>query len=123
MPTVHLSISDKLYEELREAAEQYGIQVTDLIKVFIKNDIKFAKQGALTPGAIDADKIKKLEEGLSSLSESFQAMIKMMERQIKVQNAMIKALEEKILNLELAIEELEEKVEKEKPYIEPELIK
>lgn len=39
IPTVHLSLPDKLYEELRQLANSMGIQVTDLIKIFIKQGL------------------------------------------------------------------------------------
>ncbi len=39
IPTVHLSLPDKLYEELRQLASSMGIQVTDLIKIFIKQGL------------------------------------------------------------------------------------
>ena len=40
MPTVHLSLPEALYERLRETAEEMGIQVTDLIKLYIKQGLE-----------------------------------------------------------------------------------
>ena len=40
MPTVHLSLPEALYERLRETADEMGIQVTDLIKLYIKQGLE-----------------------------------------------------------------------------------
>jgi hypothetical protein len=39
MPTVHLSLPDSVYRKLKERATELGIQVTDLIKIYIKNGL------------------------------------------------------------------------------------
>ncbi|AWR98799.1 hypothetical protein [Metallosphaera hakonensis] len=40
MPTIHLSIPEWMYEELKRKAEDMGIQVTDLVKFYIKNGME-----------------------------------------------------------------------------------
>ncbi|MEM0179067.1 MAG: hypothetical protein QW326_03855, partial [Fervidicoccaceae archaeon] len=85
MPTVHLSLPDKLYEELRQVAENYGIQVTDLIKVLIKNGIALAKNGNLSSGAMDTGKINELAEKLSRVESTIEDIKKQFERQGKIQ--------------------------------------
>lgn len=40
MPTVHLSIPESLYERMRRKSEELGIQVTDLIKIYIKQGLE-----------------------------------------------------------------------------------
>jgi hypothetical protein len=40
MPTVHLSLPEPLYEQLRSIAEDMGIQVTDLIKIYINQGLQ-----------------------------------------------------------------------------------
>lgn len=122
MPTVHLSLPDKLYEELREAAESYGIQVTDLIKILIRNGVKLAKSGSLASSSADLDKINELIDRISKLEKSVEETRKQLERQSRIQTSMIKALEERTSNLEFALEELEEKIDREKEIIHPQLI-
>ncbi len=39
MPTVHLSLPEHVYSRLKAKAEELGIQITDLIKVFIKKGL------------------------------------------------------------------------------------
>ena len=36
MPTVHLSLPEQTYRELKERAGELGIQITDLVKLYIK---------------------------------------------------------------------------------------
>jgi len=36
MPTVHLALPEGVYNELKNRAAELGIQVTDLIKLYIK---------------------------------------------------------------------------------------
>ena len=40
MPTVHISIPSKMYEELKKKAAEIGIQVTDLIKLYIRQGLQ-----------------------------------------------------------------------------------
>ncbi|MEL9969468.1 MAG: hypothetical protein QXR57_03915 [Metallosphaera sp.] len=40
MPTIHLSIPEWMYEELKRKAEDMGIQITDLVKFYVKNGIE-----------------------------------------------------------------------------------
>ncbi|MGC8567156.1 MAG: hypothetical protein ACP5I6_05955 [Caldisphaera sp.] len=40
MPTVHLSISDQMYGELKSKSDEIGIQITDLIKLYIKTGLQ-----------------------------------------------------------------------------------
>ncbi|EZQ10817.1 hypothetical protein CM19_03000 [Candidatus Acidianus copahuensis] len=40
MPTIHLSIPEWMYDELKRKAEDMGIQVTDLVKFYIKEGIE-----------------------------------------------------------------------------------
>ncbi|MFP3268010.1 MAG: hypothetical protein RXO29_00210 [Desulfurococcales archaeon] len=122
MPTVHLSIPDRLYDELREVAEAYGIQVTDLIKILVKNGVRLAKNGSLSSGSIDVEKIDELTQKMVKLETAVEEIKKQVERQSKINASMIKALEEKTSNLEFAIEEIEEKVDKEKQIFHPQLI-
>ncbi|MEB3778757.1 MAG: hypothetical protein GSR85_00780 [Desulfurococcales archaeon] len=46
MPTVHLSLPDQVYSQLKEKAGELGIQITDLIKFYIRLGLEkgFARQ-------------------------------------------------------------------------------
>ncbi len=45
LPTVHLSLPDSVYRELKKKAGEIGIQVTDLIKLFIQEGLKHGLGG------------------------------------------------------------------------------
>ena len=40
MPTIHLSLPESLYEELKRRAEDLGVQVTDLVKFYIREGLE-----------------------------------------------------------------------------------
>ncbi|ARM75118.1 hypothetical protein [Acidianus manzaensis] len=40
MPTIHLSLPESMYEELRKKADDMGIQITDLVKFYIRQGIE-----------------------------------------------------------------------------------
>ncbi|MCE4620163.1 MAG: hypothetical protein F7C33_03970 [Desulfurococcales archaeon] len=40
MPTVHISLPSKVYEDLKKKAAELGIQVTDLIKLYIRQGLQ-----------------------------------------------------------------------------------
>jgi|ECHnycMinimDraft_1075156.scaffolds.fasta_scaffold00027_18 hypothetical protein len=40
MPTIHLSIPESLYIELKRRAEEVGIQITDLVKMYIRDGLQ-----------------------------------------------------------------------------------
>jgi len=40
MPTIHLSIPESLYIELKRRAKEVGIQITDLVKMYIRDGLQ-----------------------------------------------------------------------------------
>jgi len=40
LPTIHLSLPESLYEELKRKAEDLGVQVTDLVKFYIREGLE-----------------------------------------------------------------------------------
>ncbi len=123
MPTIHLSVPEKIYRELKEAADKYDIQVTDLVKIFIRSNIKLAKMGILNPtGSSDSDTVKILEEKVKSIERTLDYMSSSQDIYIKALTKMLKKLEERINQLENELEEIKESVGIEKPIIDPELL-
>ncbi|MEB3806688.1 MAG: hypothetical protein GSR73_04145 [Desulfurococcales archaeon] len=72
MPTVHISLPSKVYEELKKKAGELGIQVTDLIKLYIRNGL----EGGMTSKKLEADiasletRVKMLEETVKQLRKA-----------------------------------------------------
>jgi hypothetical protein len=59
LPTIHLSIPEAIYEKLRSKSEEMGIQVTDLVKVFIRK--------GLEEGREEKESVQKYEESIAFL--------------------------------------------------------
>ncbi|MEM2376273.1 MAG: hypothetical protein QXZ10_01510 [Sulfolobales archaeon] len=94
IPTVHLSVPDQLYRELRSKAEELGIQVTDLIKVYVMIGLKKDLGGGIG-------------EGQNNLREEFNSRIIYIEGRLSQISKLIENLINKISDLESRIEELE----------------
>ena len=122
MPTVHLSVPDKMYSELKKAAESIGIQVTDLIKMVLNENLPLIKKGLITQASpINLERIDALEKTIVELQYKLEKEERKSDYTAKMIISMIKKLEERISDLELELEELKEKLGLE-AYIEPELI-
>ncbi len=93
IPTVHLSVPDQLYRELRSRAEELGIQVTDLIKVYVMMGLKKEVGG--------------IGEGNSSSNEELSSRIIYIEGRLSQLSKLIENLINKVSDLESRIEELE----------------
>ncbi|OYT51061.1 MAG: hypothetical protein B6U76_11630 [Desulfurococcales archaeon ex4484_217_2] len=96
MPTIHLSVPEAMYRELREVANEFGLQITDMVKIFIKEGLERR-----------LEKKKKL-----SLSEE----------RIEVLEGEIFRLKDTVDELFRKIEELSDKIEEMKTPIEPEFV-
>ncbi len=96
MPTIHLSVPEAMYRELREVANEFGLQITDMVKIFIKEGLERR-----------LEKKKKL-----SLSEE----------RIEILEGEIFRLKDTVDELFRKIEELSDKLEEMKTPIEPEFV-
>jgi len=121
MPTIHLSVPDRQYEKLRKAAESYGIQVTDLIKIFIKHNIDDALQGRL-PSTSGGARVEELEEKISRLERELKEKTEALEQAVKTLSLILKGIDRRLGQVELDVEELKEAVGMESVFIEPEIL-
>ncbi len=109
MPTVHLSLPEAVYSELKELAAELGIQVTDLIKVMIREGIEKRRaellerrrrqQQEATETLIQVlQKIEKLQQQL----EEYQTFV---EGELYRINQSLKSLKHRVTKLEDMVEE------------------
>jgi len=77
LPTVHLSLPEKIYTELKREAEEYGMQVTDIIKMFIREGLERRRKERNVP-SVD-DRIEILEIQVGQLRDMFEELYKRME--------------------------------------------
>lgn len=103
IPTVHLSIPEHLYKELKGRAEELGIQVTDLIKVYIMFGLK--GELALSSERYEGDSLDELDSRLMYVEGRLTQIMKLLESLIS-----------KVTELEERVEELES------PDIMPEVV-
>ena len=77
MPTVHLSLPEKIYVALKREAEEYGMQVTDIIKMFIREGLEKRRKER---NAISVDdRIEVLEIQVGQLRDMFEELYKRIE--------------------------------------------
>ncbi|MCE4605722.1 MAG: hypothetical protein F7B59_00095 [Desulfurococcales archaeon] len=75
MPTVHLSIPDKVYAELKEKAAEMGIQVTDVIKLYIKQGLAYG----LNQGGGELEALKEATRRMDVLETEVKHKLNMLE--------------------------------------------
>lgn len=95
MPTVHLSLPEDTYAQLRRKANELGIQVTDLIKFYIRLGLE---RGFLSSGPDNSS------EALATLSRK----IDRLEKEFKIKTVL---LEGKYRQVEETINYLIERIE------------
>ncbi len=93
IPTVHLSLPERLHAELKEVAASMGIQITDLIKMFIKEGL----HGDLRP----------VETPLNSRMKGYEEEITYLKGKIFVLESILQEVLSKSEELEKRIRELE----------------
>jgi len=100
LPTVHLSLPEQTYRDLRERAAELGIQVTDLIKIYINQGLNgvYARRG----GGED----KVLAERVERLERELKVKTMLLEGRYKEVQEMIQYVLERIEMLEDLVEEI-----------------
>lgn len=94
MPTIHLSLPESLYEELKRKAEDLGVQVTDLVKFYIRQGLQ--EKEAKEKNEKNDNKYEKIEESVAYL-----------EAKVAQLDALVEQLVEKLLEKEGEDEEVE----------------
>ncbi|MEB3825420.1 MAG: hypothetical protein LRS47_01980 [Desulfurococcales archaeon] len=74
MPTVHLSIPDKMYKELKDKAASMGIQVTDLIKIYAIQGLKYGFDSG-----VDMNFVSGLKEDIEKINGELKERITKLE--------------------------------------------
>jgi hypothetical protein len=114
LPTVHLSIPDKMYQELKARAASMGIQVTDIIKMFIQFGLKNGLAGMMEGGSQELKRdVQNIESRLTRLEKKVNTDIMYVKGKVKEFEEMFNFLIERMDQLE----ELMEKVVKQKKLL------
>jgi DNA-binding ferritin-like protein len=76
LPTIHLSLPESLYEELRRKADDMGVQITDLVKFFIKQGIEGKEDNEQENGEQYEESVAFLEAKVAQLDTMVSELVK-----------------------------------------------
>ncbi len=118
MPTVHLSLPESVYRELKKYANHLGVQVTDLIKMFINKGLEEYREKYSVPDRTEEliTTINTVVKALEKIDKRLKYLeLRIRENEVKLKE-FIDDVESRINDLELTIQEIQE------PVLEPEII-
>jgi len=119
VPTVHLSLPEGVYSELKELAKELGIQVTDLIKVMIREGIERRRKEL-----VEARR-RREEEATETLLQVLQRLEEL-QQQLEEYRAYVEGelyrISHSINGLKRRVARLEDTVEERLIPVEPELV-
>ncbi len=96
IPTVHISLPERVYSELKRIASDMGIQLTDLIKMFIKFGLTGGLINNQGNGPLNTPLISKLERDIAYLKG-----------RVYVIDNMLRELQSRLEEIERRLEEIE----------------
>ena len=112
MPTVHLSLPERTYRELKAKAAEMGIQVTDLIKLYIRHGLEngFSLGGATGKSGDVSEEVRILDKRLEGLEKRVKRDFTILQGRIREAMESYEYLYERIEQLEDLIQALMKEV-------------
>lgn len=98
MPTVHLALPESIYNELKERANEMGIQVTDLIKLYIRMGL-----GGGLSRSEGAEAVNELSKRLEKLEKEQKVKVMLLEGKLRQIEDTLSYIIEQIELLEEAV--------------------
>ena len=108
MPTVHLSLPEPVYQELKEAAAEMGVQVTDLIKFFIREGLEKIRK-------------ERLEKKRRAQQEATELLLQLMMQLEELKNTVeerLASIEGDLYRLQTTVQSLKKRVSKLEDLVE-----
>lgn len=101
MPTVHLALPEGIYNELKSRAAELGIQVTDLIKLYIKMGL----DRSYGVGQHDDETLAAISRRVEKLEREFRLKITVTEGRMRELEETLKYIIERLETLEETLSE------------------
>jgi len=117
LPTVHLSLPDRLYREIRQYAEEMGVQITDIIKYMIREGIEKYREEKRK-----REREEKATEALLQVLHEIDVLRKELREQQTFIEGELYRLSQVVQNIKKRISKLEDIVEDKIYPVETEII-
>ncbi len=115
MPTIHLSVPESMYRELKREAEKMGVQVTDIVKMFIKQGLNAIRREEERRKAIEYasnNQLAEIMKAIEGLRKDIEARLTYLEGRLFQLNSIVEYVVSKVEELEEARgEEVEPEVD------------
>ncbi len=105
MPTVHLALPESVYNELKNRATELGIQVTDLIKLYIKMGLDKSYGSSL----LNNETLTSLAKRVEKLEKEFRIRTTIAEGRVRELEETLRYIIERLETLEEALSEYKAK--------------
>ncbi len=108
MPTIHLSVPESMYRELKREAEKMGVQVTDIVKMFIKqglNEIRREEERRREREYASNNQLAEVMKAIEGLRKDIEARLTYLEGRLFQLNSIVEYVVNKIEEIEEVNEE------------------
>jgi len=115
LPTIHLSVPESMYRELKREAEKMGVQVTDIVKMFIKQGLNAIRREEERRKAVEYasnNQLAEIMKAIEGLRKDIEARLTYLEGRLFQLNSIVEYVVSKVEEFEEARgEEVEPEVD------------
>lgn len=108
MPTIHLSVPESMYRELKREAEKMGVQVTDIVKMFIKQGLNTIRKEEEQRKAIEYasnNQLSEIMKAIEGLRKDMEARLTYLEGRLFQLNTIVEYVVKRVEEFEETGEE------------------
>lgn len=103
MPTVHLALPESMYNELKNRAAELGIQVTDLIKLYIRMGLD---RGYGSSSNVEGEILASLARRVEKLEKDLKLKVTIVEGKMREVDETLRYVIERLEMIEEIVSEL-----------------
>ena len=120
MPTIHLSLPESIYNELKEYAAEMGVNITDLVRMMIREGLEKYRREKM-------ERMRRREEKLTQMMIQIMESIEQLRRELQefrtYTEGELYRLNSVVSRLKKRVDKLEDEVEARLIHVEePELV-